>query len=171
MKRSVRRTACIAAAMLGLLSCDRSPLSPPASDFDVAASTGKCWTTKAELATGRNQLGVGAVNGIVYALGGHGRNFAVDTVEAYDPATDTWTLAAPMPTAREWFGTGTVNGVLYAIGGRGGNTGDLSTVEAYDPATGAWTTKAPMPTPRVGTASSSHGISRPASFSKKRPVG
>src|SRR6185437_908541 len=87
MKRSVRRTACIAAAMLGLLSCDRSPLSPPASDFDVAASTGKCWTTKAELATGRNQLGVGAVNGIVYALGGHGRNFAVDTVEAYDPAT------------------------------------------------------------------------------------
>jgi N-acetylneuraminic acid mutarotase len=74
----------------------------------------------------------------------------MDTVEAYDPATNTWTTKAPMPTARWELGSGVVDGILYAIGGL--NDQYLSTVEAYDPAAGTWTTKASMPNPRFSFA-------------------
>jgi hypothetical protein len=100
--------------------------------------------------TARHGLGVGVVNGILYAVGG---SYDLDQyqkqVEAYDPATDTWTTKAPIPTVRKWFGVGVVNGILYAVGGLGYGR-ELGTVEAYDPATDSWTTKASMPTPREG---------------------
>jgi hypothetical protein len=102
--------------------------------------------------TAREHLAVGVVNGVLYAVGG-----AVDfnggarqTVEAYDPVTNTWTTKAPMPTARWLLAVGVVNGVLYAVGGE--TPGVLQTVEAYDPATNVWTTKAPMPTARTALA-------------------
>ena len=105
------------------------------------------WTSKANLPTARSWLGVGVVNGVLYAVGG-----AFGTaVEAYEPATDTWTPKAPMPTARSGLAVGVVNGVLYAIGGDN-SSGFLSTVEAYDPVTNTWTTKAPMATARSGLA-------------------
>jgi hypothetical protein len=96
--------------------------------------------------TPRYALAVGVVNGVVYAVGGVNGG-ELDTVEAYDPATDTWTGKAPMPTARFLLGVGVVNGILYAVGGSG--LGSSSTVEAYDPATDTWTTKAPLPEGRV----------------------
>ena len=69
----------------------------------------------------RPALGVGVVNGVLYAGGG------ADTVEAYDPATDTWTTKGPMPTARSGLAVGVVNGILHALGGEDSNT--LGTVE------------------------------------------
>lgn len=48
----------------------------------------------------RGGVGVGVCNGYLYALGGHdcpASNPAVsrtETVERYDPATDTWTLVS-----------------------------------------------------------------------------
>jgi hypothetical protein len=55
----------------------------------------------------------------------------LNTLEAYDPATNTWTSEAPMPTAREFLAAGVVNGVLYAVGGSG--FGDGKNVEAFNP--------------------------------------
>jgi len=104
------------------------------------------WTSHAALPTRRFVLGAGAVNGLVYAVGGLDfDNMA--TVEAYDPATNTWTTKAPMPTPRGELGVAAVNDVLYAIGGVN-NRSVVGTVEAYDPVTDSWTTKSPMPTPR-----------------------
>jgi N-acetylneuraminic acid mutarotase len=115
-----------------------------------------CWMTKASMPTARTYLGVAAINGILYAVGGHitgGAGGAIlATLEAYDPASNTWTTKAPMPTARYLLATAAVNGVLYAVGGTNSQSGnsDLATVEAYDPASDTWTTKAPMPTARFG---------------------
>jgi N-acetylneuraminic acid mutarotase len=106
------------------------------------------WATKASMPTARFGLGMTAVNGVLYAVGGAGGGAA--TVEAYDPASDTWTTKASMPTARAFLGVVAVNGILYAIGGFGPNTGALTTVEAYDPVSDKWTTKAPMLTARDG---------------------
>jgi len=107
--------------------------------YDPATDT---WTTKAPMPTARDYLGVAAVDGIIYAVGGSdAAGNVLTTLEAYDPATDTWTTKAPMPTARFNPAVAAVNGVLYAVGGY-----NSATVEAYDPLTDTWTTKAPMPT-------------------------
>jgi len=41
-----------------------------------------------------------ALNGKVYALGGYDGSSNLNTVEVYDPATNTWTPIAAMGTAR-----------------------------------------------------------------------
>ncbi len=69
------------------------------------------WTTKAPMPTSRTQHCVAVMNGILYALGGWGydgnRNqVTYETVEAYDPVSDTWITSyvyangAPRPISR-----------------------------------------------------------------------
>lgn len=56
------------------------------------------WTMRAPMNKRRGGVGVGVANGYLYALGGHdcpASNPSVlrtETVERYDPGTDTWTL-------------------------------------------------------------------------------
>jgi N-acetylneuraminic acid mutarotase len=130
------------------------------------------WSTKAPMPTAREGLAVGVVNGILYAVGGNARgahaqtvNYHIsnvpsggigtraniqtsehvrNTVEAYDPATNTWTTKAPMLHARSQLAVGVVDGILYAVGGRFGNDGS-SAVDAYDPATDTWSSKTALP--------------------------
>src|SRR2546421_249104 len=119
---------------LSAISCERLPtagdkVAPSHPSFSVIAGSGS-WTTKARMPTGRYLLGVAAVNGTLYAVGGfNGAGDYVATVEVYDPVTNTWTTQAPMPTARWALGVAAVNGTLYAVGGY--NSGPLATVEAY----------------------------------------
>ncbi|HJT22946.1 MAG TPA: kelch repeat-containing protein, partial [bacterium] len=114
------------------------------------------WTILAPMPTGRQELAAGVDNGILYAVGGYGNSGILNTVEAYDPATNSWSTKVPMPTARQGLAVGVVNGILYALGGigiaHGGGSGSvyLNTVEAYNPATNSWSTMAPMPTARYG---------------------
>lgn len=113
---------------------------------------GGTWQPKTPMPTARLSFGVGAVNGILYAVGGtlppNPNANLLATAEAYDPATNTWTTRAPMPTARMGLGVAEVNGILYAIGGVDASM-SFSVMEAYDPATNTWTSKAPMPNGRV----------------------
>lgn len=128
------------------------------SAFNVTCT---CWSRRAPMPTGRYEMGVGVVNGVVYAIGGQAERAGLadailETVEAYDPVTNSWSTRAPMPTPRSALAVGVVNGVLYAVGGRDFISGNpnsvgyhsLETVEAYDPVTDRWTAKAPMPTSR-----------------------
>ena len=138
---------------LSAISCERLPTgadqaAPSRPSFAVVPGGGS-WATKAPMPTARTGLGVAAVSGILYAVGGSPMFCCpTATLEAYDPATNTWTTKAPMPTARTILGVAVVNGILYAIGGASGQP--TATVEAYDPLTNTWATKAPMPTGRFG---------------------
>jgi N-acetylneuraminic acid mutarotase len=77
----------------------------------------------------------------------------LNTLEAYDPSTDTWTTKAPMPTARSGLSASVIGGKLYAVGGNSQYPYTVfNKVEAYDPATDAWTTEPSMPTARTGLA-------------------
>ena len=109
------------------------------------------WTSRTPMPTARAGLGVAAVNGVLYAVGGYNIGFngsnLTAAVEAYDPATNQWTAKAPLPTPRSGLAVAVVNGVLYTIGGDLGGF-QVATVQAYDPATNSWTVKAPMPTAR-----------------------
>jgi len=82
----------------------------------------------------------------------------LNTMEAYNPATNAWSTKAPMPTARSAAAAVASDGIIYAMGGSNGDE-LLNTIEAYNPATNAWSTKAPMPTARGAAAAvASDGI-------------
>jgi N-acetylneuraminic acid mutarotase len=113
------------------------------------------WMERAPMPTPHGYLASGVVNGILYAVGGQddpaGTSVILNSVEAYDPVTDTWTTKTSMPTARRGAAIGVVGGILYAIGGElspAGSHNMSKAVEAYDPATDSWTTRAPMLTAR-----------------------
>lgn len=134
---------------------DGQPLGPALSiHFDH-----RQWVVKASLSTPRMSLGVAALNGVIYAVGGTSNlssnsvwNFNrmdwVSQVEAYDPIANHWTARAAMPTARTDLAVGVVGGMIYAVGGH--NTVDQSAVEAYNPLTDTWSARTPMPTARAG---------------------
>jgi N-acetylneuraminic acid mutarotase len=84
---------------------------------------------------------------------------SVQTVEEYDPASNTWRARSPMPTPRNHAVAGVVNGKVYVIGGRVGGafvtsgSSNASVVEEYDPAADAWGgPKMRMPTARSAMA-------------------
>jgi N-acetylneuraminic acid mutarotase len=110
------------------------------------------WYTGLEdMPTPRLTFATASVDGKIYAMGGRTtpQGVAIDTVEMYDPATDTWAPKSSMGIPRVLFGATAVNGKIYAIGGASFNNGLVfSAVEEYDPQTDMWTTKSDMPTPR-----------------------
>ena len=91
------------------------------------------------------------INGVLYEAGGTDCCVVVNSVFAYDPATNTWSTKAGMPTKRSRAASGVMAGKLYVAGGHdfSGNTLVLlANLEAYDPASNSWTTLAAMPTAR-----------------------
>ncbi|WP_437937919.1 Kelch repeat-containing protein [Sorangium sp. So ce341] len=89
-------------------------------------------------------------SGEVLVLGGQRNNFnapavePVDTVELYDPETDTWTPRASMATSRvDHTATLLPDGKVLAAGGEAG-IHILPSAELYDPETDTWTPVAPM---------------------------
>ncbi len=78
---------------------------------------------KAPLTVGRAEIGVAALDGKVYALGGtaqagDGKSVWNSTLNSiYDPKTDMWKDEAPLPTGLSHIGVATLDGKLYAIGG------------------------------------------------------
>lgn len=124
---------------------DSTPPTSPVSNEGV-------WTEKAPMPTARLGLGVAAVDGKIYAIGGCSDTaFTVGTNEMYDPATDTWTTEAPMPTPSDDFGIAVYNNTIYCIGGSAGSNGAAVGVnQVYDPITNTWKEKTSMPTPQEG---------------------
>lgn len=117
------------------------------------------WAEKAPMPTARFGLGVGVIDGIIYAVGGELSPYGdcaspTGVLQAYDPATDTWTTKTPMPVPGTEPGlvyvfATVLNDRLYVLGGLGYN-GMYSIVNIYDPASDTWSNAPPMPTARGG---------------------
>ncbi len=130
----------------------------------VSASTPQenSWSEKAPMPTARCGLGVIAVDGKVYAIGGttSADSFIDDvlgTTEQYDPTTDVWAYKTSMPTPRAFFAVASYQNKIYCIGGAVGmklldeRSGFYSIinsnkVEVYDTLKDTWATKTSMPT-------------------------
>ncbi|MGE3525532.1 MAG: kelch repeat-containing protein [Gemmatimonadales bacterium] len=125
---------------------------PLAADSVVAYATalGDFWTPRQSMAVPRRFAGFGVIGGKLYTAGGKDVNLTtVDTVEVFNPATNSWSGRRAMSTPRVGPGAGVINDKLYIAGGNGGTSFAMSSAEAYDPQTNAWTPIAPMPGARA----------------------
>jgi N-acetylneuraminic acid mutarotase len=121
-----------------------NPFSDICSALEAYNPSTNTWTTKASMLTRRYELGVGGVDGTLYAVGGvtctADRCKVLETVEAYDSRTNMWTTKtasgtslASMATPRTQLAVGVVGGTLYAVGGLGDNNSPLGMFEALIP--------------------------------------
>jgi len=141
-----------------LATCMIVTMPAPAS----AGETENSWVSKAAVHQARAGLGVVAVNGKIYAIGGttSSTSYAytggfVGTNEEYDSETNTWTYKAPMPTPRASFAIAAYQNKIYCIGGAVGISVDERTGfysyntsgvnEVYDTVTNTWETKTSLP--------------------------
>ena len=114
------------------------------------------WATEANMPTAAIYTAAAAVsNGLLYVFGGqdevNGNINVLNTVQAYNPATNTWTIEASMPTASDQpAAVAGDNGLLYVFGGYNGSW--LNTAQVYNPATNSWSSAAGMPTASGGLA-------------------
>lgn len=121
------------------------------ADTCINPSDDPCWVAKTPMPTARRDLGVAAdASGKIYAVGGHDGSQFLDTVEVYNPTTDSWITKSPIPYPRNDMGFtfNPVNGKFYLGGGY--NNGALNDFYEYDPVADTWTPKAFMLTASVG---------------------
>ncbi|MDY6876162.1 MAG: kelch repeat-containing protein [Chloroflexota bacterium] len=97
------------------------------------------------MTTARDHPGVVGVNGKIYVFGGSNASGALDSMEIYDPATDTWTSGPSMPGAKSAPSAVAVGGLIYVLAGD-------ELIYCFDPSQGTWSTKAPVPVPFSGPA-------------------
>ena len=136
----------------------------PVSSSTVAENS---WIEKIPMPTARGGLGVVAVDGAIYAIGGStseypssadlgGSRGFLGTNEEYNITAGVWTSKASMPVGRGYFAIATYQGKIYCIGGQTGweqepaadylwGPATSSINEVYDIATNSWQTLAPMP--------------------------
>ena len=119
-----------------------------------SAHAAEPWSQRARLPEPRQEVAVAGLDGEVYVIGGFRLDVTTaDTVEVYDPNTDTWSLAASLPTGLHHTAAATVGGKLYVIGGLAGALfSPVDSVLEYDPVGDSWTSKTPMPTARGALA-------------------
>jgi len=103
------------------------------------------WNTKTPMTQARASLGVIAVDGKIYAIGGYSTDGSVvGTNEQYNPKTDEWVTMTAMPTARKNFATVAYEEKIYCLGGESKN-GMTRTLEVYDTTTDKWNVKKNAP--------------------------
>lgn len=123
----------------------------------LAAQTAPTWDTRAPLIEPNSEMAVAHLDGNIYVVGGYPSTRAsVDTVQAYNIATNSWHLTSPYPTTINHASAVALNGILYVIGGQtkagGGSSSYTAAVHAFDTKTATWTARAPMPTARSAMA-------------------
>lgn len=88
-----------------------------------STQAGGTWELGAPMPVRRQEIATGALSGRVYVLGGYDENgSSTNTVEVYDPITDTWTFAHPLPFAVNHNAAAVAGGLLYSFGAGAGQT-------------------------------------------------
>ena len=117
----------------------------------------KVWSSKSAMPTARCDMGVAVENNIIYVIGGYSPNGGgtrLDTVESYNPATDTWTAEAPLLNGKSepsvgLVGNKTIGFTIVAADGftSSNDTGDN---EGYNASINTWSSLKSDPTARNG---------------------
>lgn len=95
--------------------------------YNVSTNT---WTAVADMTARRSGAGVGVLDNVLYAVGGHDGPSVRKSVEAYSADTNSWMPVAEMSFCRRNAGVVAHNGFLYVVGGDDG-VSNLSSVEVF----------------------------------------
>ncbi len=89
--------------------------------------------------TGRDGLSSSEVGGKIYVIGGWGSTGPLNTLEVFDPSTNSWSTpqTSGIFNPRYAHCAGVVGGKIYIIGG-GDLYGLVGTVGVFDPSTNTW---------------------------------
>lgn len=89
----------------------------------------------------RAALGTAVLNNLLYAIGSTTVFGSINSVERYDPNSDTWEAVASMNYNRKNPAVAVLNRKIYVLGGRATDYDKWhrQTVETYDPKTNKWT--------------------------------
>jgi hypothetical protein len=101
--------------------------------------------------TPREHLGVAALDGRVYAVGGRTAGFDTNLqlVESYSPGARRWRSLPPVPEPRGGTAVASAGGRLISAGGEE-TAGTIGSVYALGPKTRRWSGLPDLPTPRHG---------------------
>jgi N-acetylneuraminic acid mutarotase len=148
----------LALSCLGLIlaACNTAPDDPteptaPTAKAEAAVlALANTWATKAPIPRAATSAAAGAINNVIYFVGGlvltNHALVATDVVRAYTIATNSWSLRAKLPGKRIGpNGASTLNGRLYVSGGVNSSGVATKTLFEYNPGTNTWTQKANMP--------------------------
>jgi N-acetylneuraminic acid mutarotase len=111
------------------------------------------WALVASMSVKRRNHASVVLDGKIYAMGGFSifgvGGYMLDTVEVYDPQTDSWQRVASMPQGLCGHAAVAMGGKIYVTGGAKGSfapqaTPTVSSVCVYDPQADAWTQLASM---------------------------
>lgn len=108
------------------------------------------WHSRAPMPTPRSDVAIASYKDLIYAIGGlEADGSASDTVEVYDPESDSWREVAPLPEPRyasAAFGWG----AILLVGGFDADGTPRNTGYAYDPEADSWSEVRPLNEPRGG---------------------
>ena len=116
------------------------------------------WVARSPMPLPRRDFATAVLDGRIYVLGGGDTTAPTspspptDTVQVYDPATDTWMVGPPMLYSVMDHAAAVIDGRIYVAGGRTQNMPGARTLQVYAPSLGIWVQKADMPAERVDSA-------------------
>lgn len=76
--------------------------------------------SNSQAACKRLQFGVAILNSRIYVVGGRDGLRTLNSVDSYDPATNSWDCVTPMCSYRHGVGVAAMSGPMYAVGGHDG---------------------------------------------------
>ncbi|MBD2450940.1 hypothetical protein H6G76_28190 [Nostoc sp. FACHB-152] len=105
---------------------------------------GTAWISRPAIPTPRSHLGVAVLNGNIYAVGGQ-KSYdqyltAYNSVDIFNPSTNTWSVGTPLPiaTSHNGMATFTSSGRIFVMGGEWSHYASSSRVYAFNPTTNVW---------------------------------
>ena len=104
------------------------------------------WNFGTSMIKPRGKLGAAVLDKKIYAAGGSDDGGRIlNSVECFDPLSDSWSLVSSMNKPRQFHSLVTVNDVLYAVGGWVPHDEEdmeliyENSMEMYDPEDDKWT--------------------------------
>jgi N-acetylneuraminic acid mutarotase len=118
-------------------------------DFD----TGE-WSEAPDMPTARHHLGVAAMGGDLYAVGGRAvGEFSLETVERFDSGSARWETLPRLPQGSGGEAVTAIKGEIYAIAGGDDEDGWVTAATwAFEAKSGEWRRSADVTVPRHGQA-------------------